>query len=577
MSVVMRVPLLLLAVAFLQAPAFAIDPPAGVVGDGKTDVTTALQAALDAAGRTGGAVELPPGQYLIGGALSIPTGVTLKGSWEAPHHGAYDKGSTLLLTGGRGNEKAPPAITLQQSSAILGFTLLWPEQRLPEIVPYPWAIQGVGMHNTVENVTLVNAYNGIRIGNLASSELHLIRNVFGCVLRRGIFIDSTTDIGRIENVHFNPHYWARSRHDSLPKDGDPTRAAAKYMTDHLEAFLFGRADWEYVSNTFVFAAKIGYRFIKTPAGAMNGQLMGIGADDCRTCVQIDDIQPIGLQFTNGEFTAFAGEPNTGVATSPEAAGAAQFVNCNFWATPGAAARLEGSTAVTFSDSRFLDVPEAGAIVATNGRLIVRGCSFAKSGTAVRLGKGVKAAILTDNLQEAGFRVVSEIGRRAQVAMNEAPPSDFGNYRVRIGAAGDTAYLGQGWEAAENAGDAPEEIAPAVRNTRWTNGHAELRLPVRPGRPAVIDLWLRAPHAAAEQEVAVAGSSQPEKLKEGAEKVTLAVPATESGLVTLSLTGPTWQPSQSSPGSKDKRQLGVRVYAVDVREAGRESDPLDDVN
>src|SRR5207249_405638 len=128
-------------------------------------------------------------------------------------------------------------------------TLLWPEQKWPRIVPYPWAIYGRGMHNTVENVTLVNAYNGIKFGGADGSELHLVRNVFGCVLRRGVFVDSTTDIGRLENVHFNPHYWNRSGHSSRPSsETNPDMAVARYMADNLEAFIFGRADWEYVAN-----------------------------------------------------------------------------------------------------------------------------------------------------------------------------------------------------------------------------------------------------------------------------------------------------------------------------------------
>src|SRR6185437_12491549 len=147
---------------------------------------------------TGGDVNLPPGVYLIAGHLAVPTGVVVQGSWEEPHHGAWEKGTTLLLTGGRGQEDGPAAITLEQSSAVRGLTMVWPEETAANIAPYPWAIHGVGMHNTIENVTFLNAYQGIKIGQ-PSSELHLIRNVFGCVLRRGIFIDSTTDVGRVEN------------------------------------------------------------------------------------------------------------------------------------------------------------------------------------------------------------------------------------------------------------------------------------------------------------------------------------------------------------------------------------------
>ena len=377
----------------LGASAAALPP--GVAGNGTTDDTAAIQAALDRAGKTGGEVDLLPGRYLIHGSLSVPTGVTLQGSWNAPHHAALDKGSTLLITGGRGREDGPAAVELHPSSALRGFTLLWPEQKWGSIAPYPWAIHGEGMHNTVEDITFVNAWQGIEIGH-PWSELHLIRNINGCVLRRGVFVDTTSDIGRIENVHFNAHYW--------PRSGDPSAGGAKdlevghYMAEHLEAFIFGRADWEYVQNTFVWAAKIGYHFIATPAGACNGQFSGIGADFCQTCIQIDAIQNIGLQITNGEFTSFSGGVNTGIVTSPGAGGAAQFVNCNFWATPTHAALLQGDTAVTFSACHFLDTPGSGAIVAERGRLSVQACTFDKPGPAVVLKPGLSQAIIMGNMQ-----------------------------------------------------------------------------------------------------------------------------------------------------------------------------------
>jgi hypothetical protein len=302
-----------------------------------------------------------------------------------------------------------------------GFTLLWPEQKWNAIVPYPWAIHGEGMHNTVENVTFVNAYQGIRVGAPGWSELHLIRNVFGCVLRRGVQVDGCSDIGRIENVHFNPHYWQRSGHPSIPQDGqDHTMETAAYMWDNLEAFTFGRTDWQYCTNTFVFAAKVGYRFISTKSGACNGQFLGIGADACKTCVQVDGMQPIGLQITNGEFTSFSGEPNTAVIVGPGVQGSVALTNCNFWATKSHAAWLQGEAALTLSDCHFVDKPNEGGLVrAEAGKLIVRSCTFSQAGAAVVLEPGVKAAIITGNLQPGGLKVRNGIGARAQIALNEA--------------------------------------------------------------------------------------------------------------------------------------------------------------
>lgn len=395
---------------------------------GNVDATAAIQRLLDERGQTGGEVVLPAGQYLIAGSLRVPEGVCLRGSWDAPHHGeAWKKGTTLLITNGRGNENGPAAISLEKNSCLKGVTMLWPEQTWKDIQPYPWAVEGQGKHMTVENVTLVNAYQGISTGTNDGS-LHLIRNIYGCVLRRGILVDATTDIGRIENIHFNTHYWLGSGHPSS-NAGAGSDAGGKsengekvvgFVRDNLEAFIFARSDWEYVVDTFVWDAKYAYHFVKSAHGECNGQFLGIGADYARSCVQIDDIQSVGLQITNGEFTAFAGDPNSDIVTAPGALGAAQFVNCNFWGTKNHIAWMQGDTTVTLASCHILGAFDGGAVLAERGKLIVQGCIFDKPGPTVILKKDVKAAIVMGNLQPGGIQVQSEIGARAQIGLNEKP-------------------------------------------------------------------------------------------------------------------------------------------------------------
>ena len=409
-----------MAVLSFAQMAFAEDPTPAF-GDGVTDATGPIQQLLDAVAKSGGEVRLPPGQYLLQGTLTVPPGVTLRGSWDAPHHGSvWDKGSTLLVTGGRGQEDGPGAIELKANAAVEGLTMLWPEQTTDNLTPYPWAIHGQGVHDTVENITFVNAYQGVKMGDPGDGSLHLIRNVFGCVLRRGIMVDNTTDIGRIENVHFNPHYWGASHHPSVGDSKLFFERTKDFLTNNLEAFIFARSDWEYVTNTFVWGAKSGYLFVESKRGACNGQFLGIGADYCQACVRIEKIQGIGIQITNGEFTAFAGDPNSALVTEPDAGGAAQLVNCNFWGVKGHVAWLQGSTEVTLADCHISDKMESGAILAEKGKLIVHGCNFDQSCPAVILKPGVSAAIIAENLQPGGLQIENDIGSHAVIGLNQEP-------------------------------------------------------------------------------------------------------------------------------------------------------------
>ena len=77
----------------------------------------------------------------------------------------------------------------------------------------------------VLEVELLNPYNGI---DASRNDRHLIRDVQGQPLRRGIFVDDIYDIGRIEDVHFNP-WWSLQ----------PT--LSHWQEEHGEAFILGTA------------------------------------------------------------------------------------------------------------------------------------------------------------------------------------------------------------------------------------------------------------------------------------------------------------------------------------------------
>jgi hypothetical protein len=386
----------LLAAAESQTNVYSVSD-FGAKGDGKADDTAAFQKALDTAKEAGGGVVYAPrGNYLFNGHLNVPDAVTLKGIWESvPAHNGLrdggaakptDNGTTFLVTESQGTEDGPAFITLHNNSTLKGVVIYYPEQDpAAEPKPYPWAIAMRGKNPAVLAVELLNPYNGI---DATRNERHLIRDVQGQPLRRGIFADAIYDIGRVEDVHFNP-WWSLK-----PK-------LFHWQEEHGEAFIFGRSDWEYVFNTFCFGYNAGYKFIKTKAGICNGNFLGIGADDCYTAVEVEASAVFGILISNGEFTSFHGPDPTMVRVEKENNGSVRFVNCAFWGPCNQIAKIAGHGTVGFSDCTFVqwdrNQENRAAIQADSGSLLVRGCEFQQDKPQIELGEDIRRAVISDNL------------------------------------------------------------------------------------------------------------------------------------------------------------------------------------
>jgi len=414
----------------------------GAIADGVTDNTAAFQKAINEASASGATVFVPAGKYRIAGSLQM-CGVSLKGENQAPRSWEPLNGSIIMATGGKNNEKARALFEMRNSASVSGITVYYPDQNIDSIKPYPWTFH-IGSYSadttvfdcTIENVTLINSYNGIHAGPNENGR-HRINSVFGCVLRRGIFVESVGDIGRIENVQFHCHFWGN------PSTKGDFWKAFKYMQDNCEAFIIGRSDWQYITNTFVFPAKIGYHFIKTEngsswTGSCNGQFSGIAADATACCIQVDDIQRQGLLITNGQFNSHEAGASTQILVTEKCEGSIRFVNCGFWGPVSHNAVIKGNSSVSFSDCYFSNNKNTQeySIVAENGKLQVQNCTFDAVQSArkkdekwgyegkptappcIHLKPGVKHAIIRGNNGYYGVSVKNEIGKKAIISENE---------------------------------------------------------------------------------------------------------------------------------------------------------------
>ncbi len=256
----------------------------GAKAEAGFDNRQAFQAAIDAAyNNGGGVVYVPAGNYEFRSTqtatrsvrvrqgseqlvkdfsyqyvLNLPSSVQLRGDWADPElNNGKVLGTILEVRVGKdapnyngtveswwndsqaGNALrttytsiADRFIDMNSGTGVTNLSIWYPEQDINAIKPYPWTLfQPSGDCATIENVTLVNAYNGFYS---APSELHYVLNSYITALGTGIEIHVCTDIGRIENVRIDPKYWANS---GLP--GSPSLAkVARYTKANATGFEY---------------------------------------------------------------------------------------------------------------------------------------------------------------------------------------------------------------------------------------------------------------------------------------------------------------------------------------------------
>ena len=386
----------------------------GVTLDGTRDCTEAFQRALnEVAVLGGGTVEAPTGRYRFDGSLEIPSNVTLRGTFAyAPAHaGLRDVGqkelpvfgSVLEPYGGANSEEGAPFLLLRDNATVQGFTVHYPAQDplAERPTPYPWTVMMRGNNCALLDMQLLNPYNAI---DARENQRVLIRNIHGQPIHIGIFVDQVYDIGRIENVHWNP-WWSFQT------------PVYRWQMENGTAFIFGRTDWHYVLNTFCYGYHVGYHFIETEKGACNGNFLGIGADDCHTAVLVDQSAPMGLLITNGEFTSFNGEDPVMLRVGRHHGGTVRLVNCAFWGPCRRIADIEGTGTVGFGDCTFQDwsrapkdSPDAGkefpAIRALGGSVMIRGCEFMEDRPQLEIGPRALRVLFSENFVLGKTRVLN---------------------------------------------------------------------------------------------------------------------------------------------------------------------------
>jgi hypothetical protein len=407
------------------------EAPYSAVGDGKTDDTKAIQAALNAVeGAGGGIVFVPTGSYLIATHLTVPGGTALVGVGRAPLlYAPKYPGSTLLAVEGAGNTEGTPFITLLgPNSTLEGITIFYPKQVVADApVPYPWTVRGGGRGDNVSiiNVLLVNSYQAVDLGTNSTAR-HFVQGLYGQPLFKGLWVDQCLDIGRIRDVHFWP-FWSRDKR------------VIDFMTTKATAFIFQRTDWEVVENIFCWGYNVGVELSASKNGAMNGQMADINLDNVDIGLDVGDTQPYAVHISNLNIANAGGGTEHIAIWGRKSTQTAELSvrGASFWGSLNQVLRWEIPGTVSLSEARAISWnPQRPAIEVLAGRAIIHDNSFqayrmeqskdcegnsrqiANCGViALRIGPAAENVIVHDN-QLNGNRLVNDGGSRVALSNNQ---------------------------------------------------------------------------------------------------------------------------------------------------------------
>ena len=309
----------------------------GAKGDGVSDDTAAFQ---DAANRIaalgGGVIFVPAGSYAFQGTLNIPDGITLHGDWQdwsTNSTGAV--GTIFKVYGGRGQSNSAPFIFLNGSTALKGVTLWYPEQAPGNIVAYPFCIGDYG-DNVIQNVILVNPYQGIQVWPPNSGGKHIFSTIIGTPLSKGLDLDMIADIGHLEDIRFNPEIWPTSKLAGAPAAGGPH---ATWMRANGTGIRIQRIDGETCIDTFISGYKVGLEANRSTNGPSGATFYSGSISNCGTAL----LAPAMAGQSGLMFTKFIFDGDTCVNSQPtNDSSYVQFHTCQFYGRSGLAVTMGGN-------------------------------------------------------------------------------------------------------------------------------------------------------------------------------------------------------------------------------------------
>jgi len=288
----------------------------GAKGNGVTNDTASFTAALDWMGSIGaGTVYLPVKAFLID-PITIPRGVTLRGSVTGPFEGNSSPATSVIAPTLLVNSTATAFITMGDANglytALSDLLIFYPQQVSPTASTpniYPSTITS-NSSVIIQRITLVNSYEGINI----SAGRSIVEDCKIGSYRIGINIDGAEDWVFIHNIMLQVFY-------DLYAGLSPPQNIDNWILANAIGINLGRCDALAVSNVGMFYKYIGVAMsdtsipLLTPTNSY-GKWVNIDIDTCAYGIIAFSTNNVGggHKFSNMDI----GANGTGFGTTGQA-------------------------------------------------------------------------------------------------------------------------------------------------------------------------------------------------------------------------------------------------------------------
>ncbi len=305
----------------------------GATGNGVTDDTAAINAALTAAGTNGGGiVYLPAGNYKTTTTLSVPSGVELRGAYELRHgtwggNDGREKGAIINPYGGAGTTNGPPAVALAANSGLVGMTFNYPNQNTNNIA-YPPTIQGRGGNVYIIGVQCAEAWNYVDLDTYTCTN-HFLYMVDGWALNTWVRAGNGSS-GTIADTHGNPTYWIDDPSGMNQMNWD---VETTFGSSNLQAYALGNCT-ELFAKVFVDCEKNFMHCSSENGQGPNVTAIGAACDGTYQSYVFDATGPCTLTNVNSIWWCpFGGANPCAILSTTNFTGTVRFLNVPLWGGP----------------------------------------------------------------------------------------------------------------------------------------------------------------------------------------------------------------------------------------------------